>query len=66
MNNHRLRSVFATTPILSQLCTQNGWSDPETIEIETLRHEEDQVLCSVTFDEILMEGLGCIARRVSY
>ncbi len=65
MNNHRLRSVFSTTPILSQLCTQNGWLDPETIEIETLRHEEDQVLCSVTFNEILMEGSVCIAGRVS-
>jgi hypothetical protein len=47
------------------LLVQNGWPDPETIEIETLRHEEDQVLCSVTFDEILMEGSECIAGRVS-
>jgi hypothetical protein len=50
---------------LSQLTTQNGWIDNDSLKITTLSMEENSVIVEVRFDELVMEGSGCLADRVS-
>lgn len=49
---------------LSQLCSQNGWIDNDTLTVEILERQSDQLLAAVQFDEVIMEGSGCVAGRV--
>ena len=49
---------------LSALCTQNGWIDNDTLEVQIVDRRPDQITAAVQFDEIIMEGAGCIAGRV--
>lgn len=64
MDRRRLEEYFAGTPRLAELCTQNGWPDPETLKVEVVGREGDRVLCSVSFEEVIMEGAGCVAGRI--
>jgi len=50
---------------LSQLTTQNGWIDNETLKISILTQAENTTLVDVRFDELIMEGAGCLADRVA-
>jgi hypothetical protein len=50
-------------PELAQLCTQNGWIDNDSMNVEVLEQTPDHVVAAVTFEEIVMEGAGCIATR---
>ncbi len=65
MDMQPVTDFFETTPRLAELCTQNGWPDPETLKVELLEQTSDQLLCSVAFDEVIMEGAGCEAGRIS-
>lgn len=49
---------------LAQLTSQNGWIDNDTLRFNILRQDSDSALIFVEFDEILVEGSGCIAGRV--
>ncbi len=49
---------------LSALCTQNGWIDNDTLEVQVMDRRPNQITAAVQFDEIIMEGAGCIAGRV--
>lgn len=49
---------------LAALCSQNGWIDDETLTIDELDRERGSVTCAVTFEEVVMEGAGCVAGRV--
>lgn len=49
---------------LAALCSQNGWIDDDTLSIDILEEDDDGVTCAVTFEEIVMEGSGCVAGRV--
>lgn len=44
--------------------SQNGWIDNDTLRFELLERGEDEALIYVEFDEVLMEGAGCVAGRV--
>jgi hypothetical protein len=50
---------------LSKFCTQNGWIDDDSVEYEVLEDRSDWSLIGVRFTEIVMEGSGCVADRVS-
>ena len=50
---------------LSKFCTQNGWIDDDSIEYDVLSGGPDGSLIGVRFTEIVMEGSGCVADRVS-
>ncbi|MFQ5935060.1 MAG: hypothetical protein ACE5LB_01440 [Acidiferrobacterales bacterium] len=63
MDDHALKRFFANTPSLAQLCTQNSWPDPGSLRVDVLERNGDQILCSVEFEEIVMKGAGCVARR---
>lgn len=49
---------------IASFCTQNGWIDNDTLTFEILERTTDRILLYVTFDEVIMEGSGCIAGRV--
>lgn len=50
---------------LSRLCSQNGWIDNDTLEVEILESRPGgQVTAAVQFEEVIMEGAGCVAGRV--
>ncbi len=49
---------------ISRLCTQNGWPDNDTLEIEVLERKGSEAIVTVNFEEILMQGSGCEAGRV--
>ena len=59
-----LREYLLACPELARLCSQNGWIDNDTLEVEVLEQGRDTVLLAVTFDEVIMEGSGCVAGRV--
>ena len=50
---------------LNTLCTQNGWIDNDSLRVEILERNGASILAVVTFEEIVMEGAGCIADRVA-
>ena len=50
---------------LNALCTQNGWIDNDTLRVDILEKNGPNILAAVSFEEILMEGAGCVAGRVS-
>lgn len=49
---------------LNALCTQNGWIDNDTLRVDILDQDGSSILAAVTFEEILMQGAGCVAGRV--
>ncbi|NIR59099.1 MAG: hypothetical protein GWO02_06055 [Gammaproteobacteria bacterium] len=50
---------------LSELTTQNGWIDNDTLRYEVVTRDERSLTASVHFEEVLMEGSGCPAGRVA-
>jgi hypothetical protein len=50
---------------ITEFCTQNGWIDNDSISYEVLGSDENAAIISVEFLEILMEGSGCVADKVS-
>ena len=49
---------------LALLCTQNGWIDNDTLNIEVIERRDNVIIVAVTFDELVMKGAGCIGRRI--
>jgi len=48
---------------LSTLCTQNGWIDNDTIWFEVDQSDAEGARVSVHFEEVVMKGGGCVAKR---
>jgi len=61
MNIH---DYLRTCRELSALCSQNGWIDNDTLEVQIMDQRPDQVIAAVQFEEVIMEGAGCVAGRV--
>lgn len=61
----RLHEYLLSCRELSQLCSQNGWIDNDTLEYEVLSDSPEAVVANVCFEEVIMEGAGCIADRIS-
>ena len=49
---------------LTAFCSQNGWIDNNTLSYEILEENDHHIIAFVQFEEILMEGSGCIAGRI--
>ncbi len=60
-----LLDYLQTVPTLTKLCTQNGWIDNDTLRYEILEQDENQLLLSIEFEEIIVEGSGCVADQKS-
>ena len=60
-----LLDYLQTVPTLTKLCTQNGWIDNDTLRYEILEQDENQFLLSIEFEEVIVEGSGCVADHKS-
>jgi hypothetical protein len=49
---------------IARLCTQNGWIDDTTLAVDVVERGEGYLVAAVTFEEVIMEGAGCVAGRV--
>ena len=49
---------------LTAFCSHNGWIDNNSLYYEIIEQNDQHVIAFVQFEEILMEGSGCIAGRV--
>ena len=58
-----IRDYLATARELASFCTQNGWPDDATLEMSISEESSERVTVAVAFEEIIMEGAGCIATR---
>ncbi|HQU16491.1 MAG: hypothetical protein B7Z66_02175 [Chromatiales bacterium 21-64-14] len=61
----KLNEYLATCRELAGFCTQNGWIDNDTLSVDVLERSDRALVAAVTFDEVVMEGSGCVADRVS-
>ncbi|MHB1566566.1 MAG: hypothetical protein ACYCXG_07600 [Acidiferrobacter sp.] len=59
-----IERYFRVTPTLAALCSQNGWPDNDTLKVDVVGSSAQGVICTVAFEEILVEGAGCVAGRV--
>ena len=48
---------------LAKLTSQNGWIDSHSLVFEIIDNSQNVCIVNVLFDEILMEGAGCVAGR---
>ncbi|MHB1950403.1 MAG: hypothetical protein ACYCQK_02885 [Acidiferrobacteraceae bacterium] len=65
MSDRKIVEYFQTSRELATLCQQNGWPDTETLEVRIGPEDGRGRVCSVSFEEILMEGSGCVAGRLA-
>ncbi len=63
MDDRLIERYFAATPRIAELCSQNGWPDPETLRVQIVERDANEAVCVVSFEEVAMEGSGCIAGR---
>ncbi|MEN8128824.1 MAG: hypothetical protein ABFS45_01235 [Pseudomonadota bacterium] len=63
MPSDKLLDVLNNAPELARLCTQNGWIDNDTLRYDVIERRHRSVLLAVQFEEIIMEGAGCVADR---
>lgn len=71
MTNPHVAKFFASTPLLSQLCDQNGWIDEDSLSVRFLNVQtigqankpRSEAVYEVRFEEILKEGSGCECGR---
>jgi len=49
---------------LTAFCSQSGWIDRNTLSYEILEENDHHIIAFVQFEEVLMEGSGCIAGRI--
>lgn len=49
---------------ISGLTSQNGWIDNDTLRLDVLERGEGWLLAALSFEEVIVEGAGCIAGRV--
>ena len=48
---------------LAKLTSQNGWIDNSTLAVKVIKQDEHGITAEVRFDEVIMEGSGCVADR---
>jgi len=49
---------------LKAFCAQNGWIDNNSLRYEIIEQNDNYVIAFVQFEEILMEGSGCVPGRI--
>lgn len=60
-----IRRLLASSRELTVLCSQNGWIDSDTMSYDLIEQSEESLKLKVKFEEIVMEGSGCVAARIS-
>ena len=59
--SYEIDEYLKVCPELTTLCSQNGWIDNGSLRSEILSESPHEVLLAVYFDEVVMEGSGCVA-----
>lgn len=59
----KIRDYLTRCREITQLCSQNGWIDNETLRIDIERCDDAEARVAVRFTEVIMEGGGCVADR---
>ncbi len=59
----RIRDYLTHCRELNRLCSQNGWIDNDTLQIEIESRDGAGTRVAVHFTEVIMEGGGCVADR---
>jgi hypothetical protein len=49
---------------LTAFRSQNGWIDKNSLSYEIIEQNDSHVIAFVQFEEILVEGPGCVASRI--
>jgi len=65
LNDDQILVLLRSRRELSVLCSQNGWIDSDTICYEIVEQSNCLLILNVSFQEIVMEGSGCVAGRVA-
>ena len=65
LSDQTIRELLGSRRELSGLCSQNGWIDSETIDYQVIEQSDQSARLKVSFEEIVMEGSGCIAARIA-
>lgn len=65
INDREISGLLASCRELSTLCSQNGWIDSDTLSYDLVEQSDSCVRLKVKFEEIVMEGSGCVAGRIS-
>lgn len=65
LNNVEISDLLGSCRELSVLCSQNGWIDTDTLSYDLIEQSASCVKLKVRFEEIVMEGSGCVAARIS-
>ena len=60
----QIKEFLETCRELTQLTTQNGWIDNDSLKFDIVSQTKDSLLVAVNFNEIIMEGSGCVAGKV--
>jgi hypothetical protein len=58
-----VRAYLEKARDVTRFTTQNGWPDNETLRFEVLDAAPDELTVAVEFEEVIMEGAGCVAGR---
>ncbi len=61
----QIKEFLETCRELTQLTTQNGWIDNDSLKFNIISQNKDSLLVAVNFNEIIMEGSGCVAGKVA-
>ena len=56
MEINRLKEFFGHPTRLAPLCKENGWADPETLRVDVVRHDAGELVCMVSFHEVVSDG----------
>lgn len=63
-NINGLNEYLKNCPEITRFCSQNGWIDNTTLRTDIIERHADEAVVAVYFDEIVMEGAGCVAGTV--
>lgn len=62
MELDRLNEFFGHPARLAPLCAQNGWADPETLRVDVVRRDGGELVCMVSFHEVVSDGDRTVRR----
>jgi hypothetical protein len=56
-------AYLSRAPELARLCSQNGFIDNDMLRADVVESSPQDITLAVSFEEVIMEGSGCVAAR---
>lgn len=66
MREAAIRRYLLDSPQLGAYCRQNGWIDNDSLRYEIEWRTAAEAIVRIRFEEVIMEGSGCIANRLEH